>query len=672
MRKLWMIAGLGAGALAGAPGAMPVAFAADKGDSLEEVVVTAQRREEDLQKVSASIATVSGDDINEQGLTTAQDILKNVPGVEVVGTARGATVSIRGLGFDLPPQVGEASVAMNFDGIYNFRSESGTYGYFDLARVEVLRGPQGTYYGRNATGGVVNVISNVPTQQFGASGTLEVGNYDKIRAEGSVNVPISADWAARAAFVTINRNGFLSNGQNDAVGTGARLRTLFKPSEDFSLLTTLEYSKLGGHGPGTSTATDYSVSSDPSDYTSNYYLSYRIFTQMDARLGPGTLTFIPSYQYATGYNWSTGMGVFAQSVDPKDAKQKSGDLRYVVTTAANLQWVTGLYFYDKNDVGDAFGGTAYGTTRSYAGYANLTYPLTDTTRLIGGVRVSQDHKTYRLVDALGGETSGSDSRGTLDWKAGIEHDVTSQNLLYLTIATGHRPGGFNILADNTAPLTTPGSFYKPESLLSYEIGSKNRFLEDKLQLNGAVFFYDYKDYQLADIYSFVGGLHAEFINANAQIKGAEAEMVWLPVRDLRLNLAGTYLDAKLTQDVTRTFGGTTSTVFFNGDTLSHSPKFAARVGAEYEIPLTHGSLTPRAAWRYTDKQYVNAVNNDANLQDAYTGSDASLTYKSEDGKWTVNAYVNNISDKQVKTFLAGPTPQVSDPRTWGVVFNAKF
>ncbi|MFT3906084.1 MAG: TonB-dependent receptor [Steroidobacteraceae bacterium] len=429
---------------------------------------------------------------------------------------------------------------------------------------------------------------------------------------------------------------------------------------------------MGGHGPGTSTATDYSVASDPSGYTQNYYLSYRIFTQLDTKMGPGTLTFIPSYQYATGYNWSTGMGAFAKSVDPKDAKQKSADLRYVATTDANWQWATGLYFYDKNDVGDAFGGTAYGTTRSYAGYVNLTYPITDATRLIGGVRESSDKKTYRLVDAGGGETNGSDSRTTFDWKAGVESDLTNASRLYLTVATGHRPGGFNILADNTAPLTTPGSFYKPESLLSYEVGTKNRFLDDRLQLNGAVFFYDYKDYQLADIYSFVGGLHAEFINANAQIKGAELEAQALLGHGTKLDAGVTYLDGKLTQDVTRTLSGVTTTVFRDGDTLSHSPKLALRVGLDHEFALTHGSLTPRVAYRYTDKQYVNAVNNDANLQDAYTGSDASLTYKSEDGKWTVNAYCNNLSDKQVKTFLAGPTPQVSDPRTYGVVFNAKF
>ncbi len=201
-------------------------------DKLEEIVITAERREESIQKTSISISTVSGDDITEQGLTNVEQILKNVPAVIIVGTARGAAVAIRGLGFDLPPQVGESATSMNFDGVYNFRSESGTYGYFDLSRVEVLRGPQGTLYGRNATGGVVNVISNSPSREFEAKGTLELGNYNLLRAEGAVNVPITDNLAARAAYVAINRDGFLSNGQNDAVGQAGRLKTLYKPNDD--------------------------------------------------------------------------------------------------------------------------------------------------------------------------------------------------------------------------------------------------------------------------------------------------------------------------------------------------------------------------------------------------------------------------------------------------------
>jgi iron complex outermembrane receptor protein len=645
-----------------------------EGATLEEVVITAEKRTENLQKVSISVATVSGEEITEQGQNNIEDILKNVSSVVVIGTARGAAVSIRGLGFDLPPQVGEGSVSMNFDGVYNFRSESATTGYFDLNRVEVLRGPQGTLYGRNATGGVVNIISNNPGKEFQARGTVEAGSYNLLRTEGAINMPLSESWSTRAAFVSINRDGVLSDGHNDAVGSAARFKALYQPSEDFSILTSIEAARIGGVGPGTANGAAFDANpllgTDIAG-ASNYFRSTRYTVQLDWNVGPGVLTVLPGYQSAVGYNYAGGMGpqtgTLVRTYDPIYAKQKSAEVRYSSTADATLKWVGGAFYYDKDDLGEALGGVG-NQTKSYAVFGQVTYPVADRFRLIAGVRESRDKKSFNRLTPLPPPASNaaSDERDAFDWKAGMEFDAAPASMLYLTVATGHRPGGFNVLADNMAALVTPGQFFSPESLLSFELGAKNRFLNDRVQLNGAAFFYDYKDYQLADIYAFVPALAAQFVNADARIKGAEVELQTVVGRGGQFDLGGTFLDGKLKEPVVR--NGVT--VFSAGDTLSHSPRSAAKAGFQYQFPTGNGAtITPRFDYRYTADQYVNAVNNAADLQKAYSTYDASIMYRGSNGKWSLNFYGKNLSNEVVKLFLAGPNPQVSMPRTYGVVFS---
>ena len=197
----------------------------EQGQTLTDIVVTAAKTENTLQKTGISVTTVDGLKLRETGVSSTDQALRDVPNVVVQGAARGFVVAMRGVGSDLPPGVGESAVSTNFDGIYNFRAESGTLGFYDMNRIEVLRGPQGTLYGRNATGGVVNVISNDPVLgKYEGYGTVDVGNYDQLRVEGAANAPIGENVAARVSFASINRDGYLSNGTNDAVGSGMRAK----------------------------------------------------------------------------------------------------------------------------------------------------------------------------------------------------------------------------------------------------------------------------------------------------------------------------------------------------------------------------------------------------------------------------------------------------------------
>ncbi|MBN1627707.1 MAG: Plug domain-containing protein, partial [Deltaproteobacteria bacterium] len=166
--------------------------------TLEEITVTAEKRAENLQKVAMSVTVLQGDEILNTGATTITDILKNVPNVSASdsGTSGGYTINIRGLGNDMPTGMGESSVSINFDGAYESRGESTLFGYFDVDRVEVLRGPQGTLYGRNASGGVLNVVSAKPrADKVDGYASLEVADYSKRKVEAAVNVPMADKFA---------------------------------------------------------------------------------------------------------------------------------------------------------------------------------------------------------------------------------------------------------------------------------------------------------------------------------------------------------------------------------------------------------------------------------------------------------------------------------------------
>lgn len=650
---------------------------------LEEIIVTAEKREQSLQDVSISVEQISGDVIREQGLVNVEEILKNVPSAIVVGTARGFGVSVRGTGFDLPPQVGEQAIALNTDGVYNFRSESGVIGYFDLARVELLRGPQGTLYGRNATGGVMNVITADPIiDEFGGHVTVEAGDYSLLRGEAALNMPLGDAWAARLAVASISRDGFLSDGHNDADATAGRLKLLYAPNEDLRVVTKLEASNLGGHGPGVSNGRTFAE--DPligggRDDERQDYDSVRAMMQIDYSVGPGTLTVLPSFQTDSGYVLSARgppgptPPPLRRIDDPIVAESTQLEVRYASELGSRVDWVAGVYYYDQQNEGDSMPvGTLSLSTESVAVFGQVTAPISDRTRFIAGARNSWDDKAYsythpppNLPDGMG-----QDDKSDFDWKLGIEHDVTDAAMLYLTASDAHRPGGFNTLADNTAPIASPGSFFGPEQLRAYEFGWKSRVAQDTVQFNGAVFYYDYEDYHLADIYHFgPTGLFAQFVNGDSTISGAEMQTQALFGEGGRFDFAVTYLDGELHETV----ANGPITFLLEGDTLSHSPEWRVIAGLQYEFDLgASGSLMPRLDLRYTGEQFVNAVNNPPNTQEAYTTGDFNLSYRPVSDAWSLNFYVKNISNEVVKIFLAGPHPQVSSPRTVGASANFLF
>ena len=220
-------------------------------DVLQEVVVTAQKRSEDVQKVPIAISVLSGADLLAAGAVYAVDLNTLVPGLQIVSSGPFAMASIRGIGNQQVNSFGDPAVGYNIDGVVEDRSIDTTTAFYDVQRIEVLKGPQGTLYGRNATGGAINIITNKPTDTLGAGLQLDVGDVFPLthNATGSVNVPLTSTLASRIAFQTVNHQGYFTDGYNDADDAAARIELLYTPADAVSLLFSADWLHQGGKGP---------------------------------------------------------------------------------------------------------------------------------------------------------------------------------------------------------------------------------------------------------------------------------------------------------------------------------------------------------------------------------------------------------------------------------------
>lgn len=657
---------------------------------LGEILVTAERRESTTQRTAASIAVISGETLNEHGLVSMDEALRGVAGLVVQGQAKGFTPAIRGLGTDLPPGSSEGSVATNFDGAYNIRSEAGAAGFFDIGRIEILRGPQGTLYGRNATAGVVNVISNNPIlNEYSGAATVEVGSYDLFRAELVANLPIGENLALRAAMTGVQRDGYLSNGLDDNVSEGARFKLLYEPNDATSILVGAEYIHLGGRGAsGVPAWPDDDAPSDPwetpaevigffgpidTSDTARDFEYQKIWAQLDLDLGFGTLTVLPAYSRADQSEHGCFEANCTNSAgDPEDLDQFSGEVRLVSPDSSPVRWAIGYYHYDYSQltVVDAINpapelSTNQSDANSDAVFAQVTAPLSDTFRITGGLRQTYDQKE-RLTSTnlpFPMTVSGTGEWDRLDGRLGFEFDVAPRSMLYASVSTGYRPGGFN----------PDGSTFEPETVTAYEVGSHNLFWDNRVQLNANVYFYDYLNYQAFD---FIILPPPQFVFYNVDSidnYGAELDArVRLTSRDT-LGLSAAYLHAEFTSDVFISVDGPFNPpTNFNGSPLPHSPQWTINGDYEHVFELAGGELSARANIHYVSGQYTGPHLIPLSYQPEVVTGDLFATFTPAGDAWSVTAYVRNVSDEPIKTNYIAGYNTVAAPRTYGLVLSARF
>jgi iron complex outermembrane recepter protein len=688
-----------------------------EGDQLADIVVTAERRETSLQKTSVSVATVSGADIDKGGLKSLDEVAKDLPNVMISTSAVGYEATIRGIGASpIPPDIGGSSgVANLYDGLYTLQDQAGRTGFYDVQRFEVLLGPQGTLYGRNAEGGVVNVITNNPTHTAEEDFTAELGNYSLYRVTGVANVPLSDDLAVRVAAARVSRDGYLSNGQDDNVATGVRLKGLYTPGDAVSLLVAGDFTHSAGEGLGTVLSTTYPLSNpwtspNPANQSTTNN-SYRLWLNLNVDTSIGTLTLIPAYQGSGPEHHDQYTGAYNNvGENPQSLVQRSLESRFASPHGSPFDWVFGVYLYNYGQVATGFDTTLDGngqiitdpnnpilnnpsnpdfipyynktttqTSDAVAGFAQATVPITSKARVIGGVRDSRDRSSIETIwdvkPQFGGGTSAFYplTRGEwhhFDWKTGVEYDVVPASMLYATVATGYRPGGFD-------PLPTGG--FTLESLRSYEVGSKNEFLDNRVRANAALFYYDYKNYQVV---TFVPGgplgAEPEVLNADkATVYGGELQATWVISAADRVSTAVGYLHSEIQSPVSVSNpdgAGPAALIGIEGNTLANSPEWTVTASGHHAFPLPNGAeIAIDPSVRYVSSYHVTPAEGLTSDQAGYYKADVSASFVPRSRNWTVTAYGRNLADKAVKSaYLPAPYLLLQPPRTYGVVVNAHF
>lgn len=630
---------------------------------LEEVIVTAERRLADSQKTSISLSTIAGDLLARESRTDLRSALLPVPGLIVQGDVGRFNVAIRGIGTNTPPNAAETTVALNTDGIYNDMQINTAANYFDMDRVEVLRGPQGTLYGRNAAAGAVNLISNDPQQIFAASGSAAVGSYQLTQVDGVLNVPVSDSWATRLAVTSRSHDGYVSNGQNDQAARAARLKVLHTPTDELRLLLAASAERNEG-----STGTVVAFAAQPVDPwidndsapNASVTSAQLVYARLDWTTPVGTLTAIPAYQYRTTDNSFYSSGNRHNDTD-NHLRQNSLELRITSPDAATVSWVAGVFGYDADGVIYFSNGTSAYSVSSSAAFGQLTIPVWEGWRAIAGLRLTFDRKRRAR-----NQFNFQDDWRNLDFKLGAELDVAAQSLAYFTVASGYRPGGVYE--------SPPGTFrvYQPEHLVSYELGTKNMFLENRLQLNADVFLYNYRDFQATGI-RFINGVQVSgYQNApGARVAGVEVESQWIPWQGHRLEASIAYLNAYFKN------GFVNNGIDYSGSTLENAPRWSGTVRYERQWSVGGGTLSANAEVVSKSDYYLAYSRSLYSRQPAFSTVNLAVDYVFAADRWRLSGWLHNAGNYAVRTgyITTGTTGDflaISPPRTYGAALSVQF
>lgn len=655
---------------------LPQAYAQEGADDdmfiLEEITVTAEKREENLQKVPVAIEAVTGSTLKETGKTDFYDALSGITSLHMQEGTRGFIVSLRGMSDDQGGQ--NSPVTVNVDGDYTRRQEVGLGGLLDIDRIEVLNGPQGTLYGRASSAGVVNVISKNPTDEFEASGLVEFGSYNLQHTDGVLNVPISDSLALRTAYRSVIRDGYLSNGENDQDEQTARLKASYRPTDIIDLVFTFENQRGGGRGTGfvepfgdDQPDNPWTAAYDEQDTFRDTNM-YRYVADLNLDLGFGSLTLHPSYRdFELDVKWVL-MGNLQYRNETTE--EFATELRLASPADSKIEWMTGLYYYDKDDYTYTYVESTSAeqisedTGESKAIFASAAYPLMEQFRITGGVRYTEDaQESISIRSGVVGEPSGLDFDNT-DYKVGLEYDLSGTAMLWADYSTGYRAGSTRS---------------EPEDVNAYQLGSKNRFLNNLLQLNLSTFYYDYQNYQSEKIITFDDGTFDMGAGSgDAEIYGVDMQTNYILTKQDRIDFSVSYLNATY-KNVTVVYE-TADTEYYDGAHKTHSPEWTLALGYEHSFYLPNGgSLKGRFDTRYETEQYITFaldskydLDESVNIDPAHTISNVSFVYGAPSGKYSLTAYVKNMEDYATKSHILGDTMRIGSPRTWGLQLSVNY
>jgi outer membrane receptor protein involved in Fe transport len=752
--------------------------AAQQADSdlvLEEVIVTAQKREQNLQDVGLSVTALDFKALAEAGIRDASRLSLVVPGMNYGFYGSDAKIAIRGAHTNNTYGDNQSVAGLYIDGVYRARPSQQSQPWFDVERVEVLKGPQGTLYGRNTFAGAVNVWSRKPNTEA-TSTWVEVGfgRFRAVTTEGFFNIPVSDDFALRAAFRTDNSDGYIENsglgadfgGDN---GRNFRLSALWTPGDNVELVLRYTSISLRDSQAGifsaegicrplnASGATDAfgTISSCSQDingvfteedlFGTPYTVSQSGTPERDYTEDNVTLDISWDMSHSWGARIITSYTDFdnEQRMDADGTNDPGYDGQYFdeeiesTTFEFNTTYIgdgpltatLGLY-WSEDQYGYGYSEDPFGETYSYCGgdaciyadwqdikittkaaFAQLEYAVSDSVRLIGGIRYNDEKKdtksywTFTQFDSSGNPLPGVKPdapftilpgyrpRGVLNydlrpttelgqkfddvtWRAGIDWAVNDDVMLYVNAATGYLSGGVN----------GDGTKFDQQNNLAYEAGLKSRWADNTVQFNIAIYRNEGTDLTTQEAEIIDNVFITKTVNGGEVVtKGLEAELAWLPTDQWRISAALSLMDSEHTDfginnGWQEANGLPIPFLSLNGTTPPWAPDVTLFLSARYDIDLgDKGMLTPFLQVYYSDEFNTDdLVTYSTQVQDSYTKVDFRLFWTSVEGTFTAEAYIENIGDEAVlaRTNVSGTWNRAESsylfPRNYGLRVSWRY
>ncbi|MDP3747683.1 MAG: TonB-dependent receptor [Phenylobacterium sp.] len=688
MHKTFWFMGLSAMALSVAGGAsaqaiqtVPAAVPkAPTGAQLEEVIVTASRRNESIRETPTAVSAFGGAALAKAQVADLSDLAPMTPNVQISSLNTTSNVTIRGIGNSQVTAGSDPGVALHFDGVYLAQSGLVTSTFLDINRVEVLRGPQGTLFGRNATGGAINVLPNLPTADlsYGANATLGA-DPALVRTSAFVSGPLdSADaWRGRLSLQQNYNQGFDKNlapngprrlGDQNTYSGRAQLQWL--PNETFTARLEVESQNANDNGSafylfGTPDPAQPlpaqllgAPTGDPDKNTAYANVGARklssrfVLVTTDWQVAGGDLKTSYSYNRTRQFTNLEDDGTpvaFASAIFHQHAHQHYAEALYASDASKALTFVVGANYFQEQVFQDIAVAISFlpvpvnlrgdVETKSYAAFGHAQYAFSPAGKVFAGVRYSHDAKSIDDFNNFVGTLSQSKSWAKVTYEAGLTYDLSRAITGYVKYATGYKSGGFS--SGSLAPA------FNPETDKNMEVGLKGSYFDGKLQANLAAFHTKYDNLQVNQI---IGVSSAVTNAAKATIDGGEIELVARISSRLRIEANGAYLDGKfdkfLTQDSSRPALGV---IDLAGNRLPDAPRFTGSAGLYYDLPISSGMLTFSGRYDWKARRYFSEFNLPINSQAAAGRLDLAVNYASQDERFTASLFARNVTDKRVRS-----------------------
>jgi iron complex outermembrane receptor protein len=732
--KFELVAGVATAALQfGSQFVAQTAFAqsADDAPGLEEMVVTAQKREQNLQDVPIAIAAVSADLMEKMQITDLSTLVQAVPALQYSFAFSNPQFTLRGItNYSNGPWV-ESGVNIYIDGVYSANNQASVFSFNNVERVEVLKGPQGTLFGRNALGGVVSVTTKQPSHAPALEVEVGYGNFDtvsgKLYGATGIGENVAADIAVYAQKqsdgwgTNLYDNGKLHYGEEWAV----RSKWVFTPGDATTITLVGDYEHTEPPVLGIATINGvYDFVNIGPVHMGGFWDSYLPdIGLLDVTKYGGALTIDHEFGWAelvsiSGLSYSEVKknatrpaaypynpqnpaqgqalsGFTLNALQLVDTKTITQEVQLKSLPSSTIKWIAGVFVLRDDIENLAYRAPITGAlvytdatqkTESYAGFGQVTVPLlSDATRLTLGFRYTTDRReidgnTYTAAGVVIPASSViTNPEPKKTWKeptytAVIDRDLNDRIMAYASYSRGFQSGSYNISSSvNEGPVD-------PQTLDAFEIGLKTTLADNRLRLNTSAFYYKMHDLLVSQN---IENVRITSNAAAAKYTGVDIDVTYLPIDDLTLTLGASYTEPEYSDYQDATYyrpnpNGNGTFVAFVGDAtgnqIAYSEKFSASFSASYELSTFIGDLSLNAIANYHDGAHYDAQG--LLVQPGYTVVNASLKWTRPGSSWDVRLWSNNLLNEEYASTLFANTPVMymnpSPPRTYGIEFGYRY